>query len=54
MAFFPKAKGDLQLWNSTKIVQPDYAIKNIELGIDKRANINFISNFYLNQEFELD
>jgi hypothetical protein len=53
MAFFPKAKGDLAFSGTAQIVQPDYAIKNIELGIDKRANINFISNFYLNQEFEL-
>ncbi|MEZ5025293.1 MAG: DUF5686 family protein [Chitinophagales bacterium] len=51
LAFVPKAKGDLLFKGSATIRDASFAITDIELGIDKRSNINFINDFYLKQSF---
>ena len=52
LAFTPKSKSDLLFNGKAKINGKDYAIMNIDLGIDKRSNLNFINDFSLSQGFE--
>jgi hypothetical protein len=52
LAFVPKSKSDLLFNGKAKIHGGDYAIMHIELGIDKRSNLNFINDFSLSQGFE--
>jgi hypothetical protein len=52
LAFVPKSKSDLLFNGKAKIHGGDYAIMNIDLGIDKRSNLNFINDFSLSQGFE--
>lgn len=51
LAFTPKSKGDLLFNGKATIRDSSFAIIKIELGIDKRSNINFINDFSLNQSF---
>lgn len=51
LAFTPKSKSDLLFNGKAKINGNDYAIMYIDLGIDKRANLNFINDFSLSQGF---
>lgn len=51
LAFVPKSKGDLLFNGSATIRDSSFAITKIELGIDKRSNINFINDFSLKQGF---
>lgn len=51
LAFTPKSKSDLLFNGKAKIHGGDYAIMEIDLGIDKRANLNFINDFTLSQGF---
>ena len=52
LAFVPKSKSDLLFNGKVKIHGGDYAIMSIDLGIDKRSNLNFINDFSLSQGFE--
>lgn len=52
LAFVPKSKSDLLFNGRAKIHGNDYAIMKIDLGIDSRANLNFINDFSLKQSFE--
>lgn len=52
LAFTPKSKSDLLFNGKAKIHGGDYAIMKIELGIDKRSNLNFVNDFSLSQGFE--
>ncbi len=52
LAFVPKSKSDLLFNGNVKIHGGDYAIMSIDLGIDKRSNLNFINDFSLSQGFE--
>jgi hypothetical protein len=54
LAFVPKAKGDFLFIGKATIRDSSFAITNIELGIDKRSNINFINDFGLKQQFAFD
>ena len=51
LAFVPKAKGDLLFNGKATIRDSSFAITKIELGIDKRSNINFVNDFSLKQGF---
>lgn len=51
LAFVPKSKGDLLFNGKATIRDSSFAITKIELGIDRRSNINFISDFSLKQGF---
>ena len=51
LAFVPKAKGDLLFNGKATIRDASFAITKIELGIDKRSNINFMNEFSLKQAF---
>jgi hypothetical protein len=51
LAFVPKAKGDLLFNGKATIRDSSFAITKIELGIDKRSNINFVNEFSLKQAF---
>ncbi len=51
LAFVPKAKGDLVFNGKATIQDSTFAITKIELGIDRRSNINFINDFSLKQRF---
>ncbi|MDR3696788.1 DUF5686 family protein [Mucilaginibacter sp.] len=52
--FTPRVKGDL-LFEGHMLIALDssYAITSMDMGINKRINLNFIQNFHLHQEFEL-
>ena len=52
LLFTPKSKSDLLFNGKAKIHGNDYAIMQIDLGIDKRSNLNFINDFTLSQGFE--
>ncbi len=52
LAFVPKAKGDFLFKGKAAIQDSTFAITDIELSIDSRSNINFISDFSLKQSFE--
>jgi hypothetical protein len=52
LAFVPKSKGDLLFNGQATIRDSSFAITKIELGIDRRSNINFINDFSLKQRFE--
>lgn len=52
LAFVPKSKSDLLFNGKATIHDSSFAIMKIELGIDKRSNVNFINDFYLKQGFE--
>jgi hypothetical protein len=52
LAFVPKAKGDLLFNGNATIHDSSFAIVKINLGIDKRSNLNFINDFSLSQGFE--
>ncbi|MBX7227021.1 MAG: DUF5686 and carboxypeptidase regulatory-like domain-containing protein [Chitinophagales bacterium] len=52
LAFFPKSKADLAFVGDAWIAQPSYAIQKIKLSIDRRANLNFVNEFKLEQQFE--
>lgn len=51
LAFVPKSKSDLLFNGKATIRDSSFAIINIELGIDRRSNINFINDFSLKQGF---
>ncbi len=51
LAFVPKSKGDLLFNGKATIHDSSFAIMKIDLGIDKRANLNFINDFSLRQGF---
>jgi hypothetical protein len=52
LAFAPITKGDPAFKGEVWIHAPTYAIQKIELELDPRANINFYTDFLLEQEFE--
>ncbi|MBK9330236.1 MAG: carboxypeptidase-like regulatory domain-containing protein [Sphingobacteriales bacterium] len=52
LAFVPKSKSDLLFNGKATIRDSSFAIQKIELGIDKRSNVNFINDFHLKQGFE--
>lgn len=51
LAFVPKSKSDLLFNGKATIQDSSFAITKIELGIDRRSNINFINGFSLKQGF---
>lgn len=52
LAFVPKSKGDMLFNGQATIQDSSFAIIKIDLGIDRRSNINFINDFSLVQGFE--
>ncbi len=52
LAFVAKSKSDLLFNGKATIHDSSFAIMKIELGIDKRSNVNFINDFHLTQGFE--
>ena len=52
LAFTPKSKSDLLFNGRAHINGEDYAVMDIDLGIDKRSNLNFINDYTLSQSFE--
>ncbi|MEN9449013.1 MAG: hypothetical protein RJA25_2303 [Bacteroidota bacterium] len=51
LAFVPKSKSDLLFNGKATIRDSSYAITKIDLGIDRRSNVNFINDFSLKQSF---
>jgi hypothetical protein len=51
LAFVPKSKSDLLFLGRAWIQDSSYAIKKIEISIDKRSNLNFINDYMLKQTF---
>jgi len=51
LAFVPKSKSDLLFNGKATIQDSTFAITMIELGIDRRSNINFVNGFSLKQGF---
>jgi hypothetical protein len=51
LAFAPITKGDAAFKGEVWIHAPSFAIQKIELELDPRANINFYTDFLLEQEF---
>lgn len=51
LAFVPKSKSDLLFNGKATIRDSSFAITKIELGIDRRSNINFVNGFSLKQGF---
>ena len=51
LAFVPKSKSDLLFNGKATIRDSSYAIIKIDLGIDRRSNINFVNDFSLKQSF---
>jgi hypothetical protein len=52
LAFVPKSKSDLLFNGMATIQDSSFAILKVELGIDRRANLNFVNDFSLVQGFE--
>ena len=52
--FTPRNKGDL-LFEGHMLIALDssYTVTSMDMGVNKRINLNFIQNFHLHQEFEL-
>lgn len=50
--FSPKSKESIAFTGSSWIDKESYAIKSIEFSIPKQANINFVGDFKVRQEFE--
>lgn len=53
LGFAPSIKGELAFLGEAWIHAPTYAIQKIDLKIEKNANINFVNDFTISQEFEL-
>lgn len=51
LAFVPKSKSDLLFLGRAWIQDSSFAIKKIEISIDKRSNLNFINDYMLKQTF---
>jgi hypothetical protein len=49
--FSPKSKTDLAFKGWAWIYAPSYAIQRMQIEIDRRANLNFVSEFFLEQGF---
>jgi hypothetical protein len=50
--FFPKSPQDLAFTGSMWITKAEYALKQIDVGIGKQANLNFIEKIKIQQELE--
>jgi hypothetical protein len=50
--FFPKSPQDLAFTGSMWITKKEYALKQIDVGIGKQANLNFIEKIKIQQELE--
>lgn len=50
--FFPKSPQDLAFTGSMWITKSEYALKQIDVGIGKQANLNFIEKIKIQQELE--
>ncbi len=50
--FFPRRTGDLAFKGDMWVADSTFAIQNISMRISKKANINWINDFYLEQDFE--
>ncbi len=50
--FYPRRHGDLAFKGDMWIADSTYAVQNISMRISRKANINWINDFYLEQEFE--
>lgn len=51
LAFVPKSKSDMLFVGRAWIQDSSFAIKRIEISIDKRSNINFVNDFILKQTY---
>lgn len=51
LAFTPKSKSDLLFNGQATIHDSSFAIMKIDLGIDRRSNLNFVNDFSLHQGF---
>lgn len=52
MSFRPKTRGDLSFVGEMWIHDTTYAVKSWHATVAEKANINFIKDFYLEQEFQ--
>ena len=50
--FFPKSPQDLAFTGSMWITKKEFALKQIDVGIGKQANLNFIEKIKIQQELE--
>lgn len=53
IGFAPNIKGELAFLGEAWIHAPTYAIQKIDLKIEKNANLNFVNDFTISQNFEL-
>ncbi|HNG09455.1 MAG TPA: DUF5686 family protein [Chitinophagales bacterium] len=51
LAFVPKSKSDLLFIGRAWIQDSSFAIKKIEISIDRRSNLNFVNDYMLKQSF---
>ena len=50
--FFPKSPQDLAFTGSMWITKKEFALKQIDVGIGKQANLNFVEKIKIQQELE--
>ncbi len=52
LRFLPKRKGDLTFYGEMWINDTTYAVKKINANLSDNANLNYIQDFYFEQEFD--
>lgn len=53
IVFYPRRKNELTFKGSFWVNDTTYAIKKIDMSVSKNANINWVKDIYIEQEFEV-
>ncbi len=53
ITYYPRRKGELTFKGDFWVNDTTYAIKNINMAVTKSANINWVKEIYIEQEFEV-
>jgi hypothetical protein len=53
IVFYPRRKNELTFKGDFWVSDTTYALKNINMGVTKSANINWVKDIYIEQEFEV-
>lgn len=54
IVFYPRRKNELTFKGNFWVNDSTYAIKNINMAVSKSANINWVKEIYLEQEFDVE
>jgi hypothetical protein len=54
IVFYPRRKGELTFKGNFWVNDTTYAIKKIEMSVTKSANINWVKDIFLEQEFDVE